>query len=180
MLKIAYQCTIDDRVNNHLRLLEVSGAKKQSVRNALSVAMCITAVTYFISPDNPARQTALALAAGAAYFLYAIFGHRRRTEQRLREYFVYTLGTHEPVHAECELNENGLTFRGRATETLVKWDCMVVVEEREDVIEIVVQEPDTEKISTLAHIPSRIFSSTEERNTWLAYINEHKPNADVE
>ena len=163
-MKIAYQSTIDEAVQDLIRSLDLEGDTKRYLRNRITFIVVAAVAAFILLPTDNVQGAYLAILTGGFYLACAYALRRARRLRDCRKYLIGLFGSDGPIDAECEASERGVMFRQGGQESRVEWNSVVAVKEKGDVIEVIAEPPG------LVRIPGRIFRSLEERDAWLSYM----------
>jgi hypothetical protein len=165
-MKIAYESTIEEATNATFRMVELSGGVRKHMWIGMAVAPFIFIVLFFLV-DEPVARLILCGVSTALFVAYWLLNHKNEFRKRIRKMLIRALGTDKPLPSEYELDDNGLIFRKVGQEVRFSWDNAATLNETEDVIEVVMAP------MGIAQIPKRIFSSADELQAWMTFIQEH-------
>jgi hypothetical protein len=164
-MRITCDSTIEESVEANYRLAEMVGSVKRVLWTGLLMAPLIFLFTWLVI-DSSTYGIVLGTGATLAFALYHVKSHGRMIRKQLRRMLVKSMGTDQPVETEFEVTEGRVAVRRMGQEFSTGWEGIVLVEEREDALELLM-EP-----AGIVRIPRRIFRDPDEYAAWKSWIEE--------
>ncbi|MBD3369443.1 hypothetical protein GF402_03660 [Candidatus Fermentibacteria bacterium] len=162
-MKLEYEATIDEAVAAHLRLMELSKTVRRLRRLGLLFVPLTFLLLYLTLPGEESAKLVFSIVAALVVAPLYLFFCSRFVRWNTRRLLVESLGTDEPVPSEYEFTEEGLVFRQMGTEIRFRWDRVIEVNERRDVLEFITEN------KGLALMPKRIFRDEGQMEEWLEF-----------
>lgn len=162
-MKISYESSLEEAVNSHIRLWELSKTARQWKRQGLILIPFLFLLVNWFLYDSFVEKTVFTILGCAVFIPLYLFFHRRILLKRIRKMLVEYLGSDQPVSCQYEFNDEGLVFRRQGTEVKFEWSAIQSVNLVESGIEILVKNN-----GGIAILPRRIFSE-EEMQVWYDF-----------
>jgi hypothetical protein len=166
-MRVTYESTLDDRVRDSTRLLELTSSTWKYLRNRIILVIGVAVAALVLLPTDPAQGALSVLLVGAFYILCAVTLRIGRRAPRCRRHLILLYGNGAPVPAQAEMDETGITLIQGERRLVMEWPRVDRVADRHDAIEL------TSGLEAIVRIPNRVFESSDVREEWLSYMRSH-------
>jgi hypothetical protein len=165
-MKIEYKDNMDETVDVHFRLAELTGNVTKARNYGLVWVPVVFVLLYFISPGTQINRVAISTLFSVTVFGSHIATYKNEMRKRIRKMLITAQGSADPVDCEYEINDDGFIFRKLGQDLKFSWKNVQSVTEKPDLVEIIMQP------IGIAVLPKRAFSSNEEIQSWISFIEK--------
>ena len=165
-MKIEYDSMIEETTEVGYRIAELAGTVRNNMWLYLALSPIPFAVVCFVI-DDLTEGIIAGLFAVILYIIISMMTYKKHLRKSIRKMMVKSRGTDKPVPSEYEMDENGFVFKSQGQEFRFSWINVTNVTLTDTAIEL------TMKPTAFAIIPKRIFSSSEQMDSWIQFITEH-------
>ena len=165
-MKIQYNSTIDEAIEEQWRLLKLSRTARKMKWERLWAVPIVFFVLYLVIPDEISVKLIFAATFSVIFAVLDLSTYKKNVRRRIRKLIIENLGTDKPVPSEYEFDERGLIFRRLGTEIKFQWSTVTKINEDNKDIEFIIGN------RNIAIIPKRIFDNEQQKNEWLTYAKE--------
>ena len=104
-MKIAYQSTVHERVQDLMGSQELTGLMRKFLRNRLIFVFVVVVAVFLLSTTDAVQGALFAMLTGGFYIACAYVYRKAQLSKKCREYLINVSETDESVDAEYEVNE---------------------------------------------------------------------------
>lgn len=161
--RISFESTIEERVEAHMRLYQLTGMLRRQLMLPLVIAPAGGLACFFILQGTAEWRLFFAILFALAFSAIHLAFYKQELRRQVRRMLARQLGTSLPVPSEYELSNRGVTFRQGGMEITFRWGSVREVLDAGDAIEVIVHP------TGISRIPKRVFRDAAEERAWLEY-----------
>jgi hypothetical protein len=171
-MKVEFERTVEDIININLYHLDHSPTIKKSasrIKIISSLLLIIFAFGILYSIHGRIDIIIIILPVIGAIILYLIYPvmYKKETIKRIRNGLKEGDDKYELGKQIIELSDRGININTATEESIVKWDSIIKVEENNQYVFLY------QSSTRLIPIPIKSFPSLEEKQRFVAFINDH-------
>ncbi|MAX24275.1 MAG: hypothetical protein CMJ19_07205 [Phycisphaeraceae bacterium] len=172
MLKKEYQSTVEEAIEVQYRLCKQSDYLRRFKFYGLLWAPFMFALFYFMTSKDD-HGVVWGLAVSGTFIVIHMATYDKILRRRFKKTVLEKRGHNQPITAQYELDDQGLTFQSQGNSLTFQWQTIT---------QMIVTDKDIEfriKPQAIALIPCRVFDSDQEKKQWIEFaqtkIKEAEP-----